>query len=306
MTQLPLISIIIGTYNGEKFLEPQLNSILNQSYPNLEIIISDDASTDSTPSILKKYETHQSITIFYQKQNLGYTKNFEFALKHTKGDCIAFSDQDDIWLPEKVETLFSAIEPCLLVYSDSLLIDDNGSSLNRNLSDIRKMYSGSDSRGFVFDNVVSGHSMMIKKELIQYALPLPNDFFHDAWLGLKAAILKGIVYVDEPLTLYRQHQHTVTKTITNKSNESRSLNKRYNDFEKQLQWIKLIYDNERPERKLFYNQLYKLWDNKRKGSFVWTLFFFLLKNEKNLFKFSKKNYVSKLNEIRKLARGEKL
>src|SRR6187431_132670 len=105
----PLISIVLCTFNGARFLEEQIESILNQTYPNIELLISDDASIDDSIMILKKYEHHPLVKLFYNKQNVGFSKNFECAAMLTNGDYIAFSDQDDIWLPNKIENLYKAI-----------------------------------------------------------------------------------------------------------------------------------------------------------------------------------------------------
>src|SRR5438477_882164 len=98
----PLISIVLCTYNGEKFLREQIDSLLNQTYPNLEIIISDDASIDTTSQILETYKSDQRVKLFLQPHNSGSSKNFDFAIQKAKGEFIAFSDQDDIWLQENI------------------------------------------------------------------------------------------------------------------------------------------------------------------------------------------------------------
>lgn len=303
--QYPLISIVLCTFNGEKFLAQQIESVLQQTYTNLEIIISDDASIDSTKSILQKYLGDERVKLFFQQTNIGYIKNFEFALAQARGDFIAFCDQDDIWLQHKIEKLFSSIDRYTLVYGDSKLIDENGLYLNKNLSDVRKMYTGTDTKGFILRNIVSGHSMMIKRELLSRTLPVPQDFFHDEWFAVNAAVMNGILYVNEPLTLYRQHGATVTKTIVKKNVQSRTMNKRYEDFQKQLRRIKMIGDIQKPGERHFYEELYSLVELKGKGKFVWSLFFFLLKNEKSIFRSYGNNFISRLIEIRKLSRGEK-
>src|SRR6478609_835146 len=138
----PLISIVLCSYNGAKFIDEQIQSLLQQTYPNLEIIISDDASTDGTQAILKKYKTHPAFKIFLQQTNLGPIKNVAFALQQAIGSFIAFCDQDDIWLPQKIETLHAQIGDDLLVYCDSELVDEHGQSLHKKISDVRNMYTG--------------------------------------------------------------------------------------------------------------------------------------------------------------------
>lgn len=300
----PLISIVLCTYNGERFVQAQIESLLQQSWPNIEIIISDDHSTDGTRLILKQYADDQRFRISYQPENIGAILNFEFAAKQARGSCIAFCDQDDIWLTEKVEKLFNAMGDEWLVYSDSILIDDEGQSLQKNLSQLRRMYNGTDTRGFIFSNVVWGHTMMVKKELIEQALPIPAGIPHDIWLAIKATALTGIKYLDEPLTLYRQHVKTVTTTIAQKA-VTRPLKKRYKNFEEKLYWIGLLRDNEKGKNRSFYKELYRLYSGKIKDGFAWPLFFFMLKYQTVLFQFTHKSLLSRIIEIRKQCRGER-
>ena len=121
----PLVSVVIATYNGERFIGKQLDSILAQTYPNIEVIIVDDCSSDNTVNLLQQYAAiHQNIFIYQNDKNLGYVKNFEKGMLLSKGDFIAPSDQDDIWLPQKIQVLMNAISNDCIVYCNSALIDD--------------------------------------------------------------------------------------------------------------------------------------------------------------------------------------
>src|SRR5437773_10945714 len=133
----PLISIVLCSYNGERFIKEQVDSILSQTYSNIELIISDDASTDGTPNILNGFKENQNVKLFFQPENIGSAKNFEFATRNATGAFIAFSDQDDIWLPQKLEKLYLAIADGSLVYCDSELIAEDGKRLNKKISDLR-------------------------------------------------------------------------------------------------------------------------------------------------------------------------
>ena len=295
---------MLSTYNGERFLQAQIDSLLQQTYTNTEIIISDDQSVDGTKEILQSYEKDTMFRITYQPENLGAIANFEFAARQARGAYICFCDQDDIWLPEKIEKLYQAIGDRWLVYSDSILIDEQGQSLQKQLSDLRNMYSGNDTRGFIFSNVVWGHAMLINKKLLPYILPIPAGIPHDIWFAVKATTLTGIQYLDLPLTLYRQHAETVTTTIAQKTT-TRLHQKRYHDFEEKLYWIGLLRDTEK-EYTSFYSELHQLYTLKAKGKFVWPLFFFMLKHQQSLFAFTRKNLLSRIVEIRKQSRGERL
>lgn len=300
-----LVSVVMCTYNGEKFLEKQIQSILSQTYQNLELIITDDCSTDGTKNILEKYKSLPNVFIHYNENNLGFTKNFEKAASLAKANYICFADQDDIWLPNKVQQLFKAIADKSMIYSNSLLIDDNDNSLGKHLSNYRKLQNINSSKCFAFLNAVSGHTMMIEKRVLETGLPIPQNTYHDWWLAVIASNLNGIIYLDEVLTHYRQHSKTVTKTIVNKKIGSRTKSKRFIEFEERLYWLGVLKENKQEKNLTFYNNLYYLYSLKQGNSFVWSLFWFLLLNRKYIFGFSKKNLLSQIVEIRKFARGEK-
>jgi glycosyltransferase involved in cell wall biosynthesis len=298
----PLISVVLCSFNGEKFIKEQVDSILNQTYTNLELIISDDASTDSTLEILRRYQLNQKVKLHFQKQNIGPTKNFDYAIRRASGEFIACSDQDDIWLPEKIERLHAAIEDSSLIYSDSELVDEKGTKLNKKLSDLRNMYSGHRTTGFIFSNVVWGHALMFNRKILPSVLPIPDGIPHDIWIAYKAATVTGIKYLDQPLTLYRQHQSTATRTIATKS-KSRTQEKLWADFKKQLHWIEVMRDHAAEGEKEFYHKLFELYTRKESGKYVRSLFSFLMKNRERIFMFTKKTAVSQVIEIWKQAKG---
>ena len=127
------VNILMATYNGEKYLNEQIDSLLNQTYKNIQIIISDDCSKDSTKNILKQYEEQepQKIKVFYQEKNLGYVKNFEFLLNYEKeqedSSIYMLCDQDDVWKEEKVERSLEKLKEGNydLVFGDLEVIDEN-------------------------------------------------------------------------------------------------------------------------------------------------------------------------------------
>lgn len=176
MNSQPLVSIALCTYNGKKYLPEQLDSILNQSYQNLEIVVVDDKSTDGTIDLLESYKNKypHKISLFQNSINLGFNSNFEKAISLCKGDLIAISDQDDLWIKDKISLQVNYIKENLLIYHDSLMVDKNGQSLNIKISDMRNMYSGDNPNVFIFNNCVSGHSILMKKELLQYIFPFPK------------------------------------------------------------------------------------------------------------------------------------
>lgn len=109
MINRPLISIALATYNGEKYLEDQLNSIYTQTYKNIEVAVTDDCSTDKTVEILEQYSKSHGLKYFVNTENLGFVKNFEKAISLCEGDFIALSDQDDVWEKDEIGILVNKI-----------------------------------------------------------------------------------------------------------------------------------------------------------------------------------------------------
>jgi glycosyltransferase involved in cell wall biosynthesis len=298
----PLVSVVLCSYNGGKYLAEQVDSILRQDYQPLELIIADDASTDNTRMVLQQYKSNPAVRIFYQEKNIGLTRNFEFAAVKAKGELIAFSDQDDIWMANKITRLVTAIGKNPLVYSDSLLADEEGKSMNKKLSDLKRMYTGDDSRGYILYSCVWGHGMMITRALLARSLPMPAEVHHDIWIAFLAFQNGGIKYLDEVLTHYRQHRQSTSQTLPEK-NSTRKKNSRFDEYKKKLRWIEIMQQHERPALQPFYQQLLKLYTDKQKG-YVWPLVFFMLKYRKEIFMYSRKGFMSQLVEILKQGRRE--
>lgn len=208
---IPLVSIAVATYNGIKFLTQQLDTLVNQTYKHLEIVVSDDGSTDGTIEILESYERQYPNFSFYRNAAPHGTKrNFENALKHCKGTYIAFSDQDDIWMLDKIEKLVKAIGKYALVYHASMFTDSEGNPLNRTIASDLRCYTGYDPRAFLMSNCVSGHALLFHRKLLEIALPFPPEKYHDWWLAFRACDNGGVKYHNEILVNYRQHQNSQT------------------------------------------------------------------------------------------------
>lgn len=240
-SQMPLVSIALCIYNGEKFMREQLESLVNQTYKNIEIVAVDDQSKDSSLEILKEYADRYPFFKYYEnEENLGYVKNFEKAIKLCQGELIALSDQDDIWDLDKIRLQVEAIGDSLLVYHDSLLIDEKGKPTGKKMSDIVNLYHGDNPKTFLFFNCISGHSCLIKKELLQWALPFDKNFFHDQWLAYVAANVGSIAVINQCLVQYRQHSTSSTDIM----NKRKKINKKYHEnrdivkMRKELKWLK--------------------------------------------------------------------
>ena len=210
-----MISIALATYNGERFLREQLDSIIEQSYANWELHVCDDCSSDCTCTILREYEKKDSrIHIHYNEHNLGFKKNFEKAISFCTGKYIALADQDDIWFKNHLEQLMYNIDGCLLVCSNAEHIDANGSKIGRLQKDPNMYLSNLPEEQFfqiLFLNYVQGCTVLFHSELKEFFLPIPDEQpFHDYWLGIVAASQGCVKYIKEPTMYYRQHANSVT------------------------------------------------------------------------------------------------
>src|SRR5690554_2324911 len=208
-----LISIAMCTYNGEKYLEEQLISILKQTYKNLEVVITDDKSTDKTISIIKKLQKQDSrIKLYQNPENLGYVKNFEKAISLCSGEFIALADQDDVWLTNKLAILIKEIGHHSLIYTDSIPIDDQSKIINNSTFQSKNnLFYGQKKLAFLFFNCISGNTILFKRELIADILPIPEKvMFHDIWIAFTAAARNGIAVYNTPLIHYRRHDAQIT------------------------------------------------------------------------------------------------
>lgn len=210
------IDVLLATYNGEKYIKEQIDSILNQTYENIRLIISDDCSKDKTQEILKEYEKKDNrIELYIQEKNLGVVKNIEFLLKQVKNKYYMLSDQDDIWLPKKIE---KSLETLLennadLVFGDLEVVNQDLKTMYPSFGDFMLLnkkihkYINSNMLNYIY-NCVTGCTILAKKETIQKILPLPKKskyLIHDHWIGLMTSIYGKVVYMPEKYIKYRQH-----------------------------------------------------------------------------------------------------
>jgi glycosyltransferase involved in cell wall biosynthesis len=216
------ISVALCTFNGEKFIREQLQSILRQQRRPDEIVIFDDASSDATVSIAEAtlqendgaFPIHTEIHV--NSENVGVTENFSRATQATTGELIFLCDQDDVWRSDKVARIAAEFERdpgLLLVHTDARLIDDSGSPLGVGLLDALELRADELSlinAGRAFEvlvrrNVVTGATCAFRRTLLAHALPFANQWIHDEWLAIVAAATGGLMCLSEPLTDYRQH-----------------------------------------------------------------------------------------------------
>lgn len=229
------ISVALAAYNGENYIEKQIFSIINQSYPVKEIIIVDDNSNDNTYNLLKKLQLQfQIIYIIRNPINLGPVESFKLAIENCKSNFVLLSDQDDIWYYNKVEicinriSYFSNTNKPLIVCSDLELIDVFDNKLNNSFWQLHNFsvnnFTLKKSLSF---NQITGCTIMMNKYMKEEIKNMPvNILMHDHWIYLIALCFGHVDYIDIPLVKYRSHINTVTSKnkLVKKERLSRILN----------------------------------------------------------------------------------
>ncbi|KAA8999851.1 glycosyltransferase [Affinibrenneria salicis] len=205
-----LISVAMATYNGGEYIKKQINSILEQTIQNIEVIIVDDCSTDNTISLIRSFQDSR-IRLVQNKRNIGCSGSFQHAISLCHGDYIALCDQDDLWKKNKLERLVSNIGDNSLIYSDFDFIDKDGHSIDRPVGFVNKLH-GVDSKNKNIHNIsflnsfVLGCSCLFDSSLKTNILPIiDSGYNHDKWIINVAVNCNGITYLKEILFHYRIH-----------------------------------------------------------------------------------------------------
>lgn len=257
----PLVSIILCTYNGEAYLDTQLESIFKQTYPNIEIIAIDDCSIDKTFDILSNYtEKHKNLKIFRNTTNIGYIQNFEKAMLMSNGHFIAPCDQDDVWDINKIKIMVENIDNYSMIYCNSELVDANLNTLHKTISDIKNSRTYENGLPFVIANCVSGHALLMKKELLHFAIPFPNHIIYDHWLAYIASIHSGVKYIDDVLVKYRNHDKNTIGAVQMRKKKRKNICAKWKEKKELIkirrEKVKLFYNTcsaERMEKKVLFD-----------------------------------------------------
>lgn len=232
------ISVVMAAFNGEKYLREQLESIIKQTLKPDEVIVTDDKSTDATVKILEQYKLDHQVKLFVNKDRLGLIENFKHAVSKAKqGNYVALSDQDDVWLPDKLEKSAKALEsieqvdgPCM-VHSDLLYLDAEDKVISTSFRKTLGQHKYTQNlQTLLFGNFVNGCTSLFNSVLKEQFLTMPNQIAlnHDGWIALLAFTFGEVAYLNEPLVRYRKHDNNAS--IDN----SKQINNRFITTLKQL------------------------------------------------------------------------
>ena len=237
------ISVVIATYNGEKYLQAQLDSILQQTMLPAEIIVCDDCSTDGTVKILQKYKEQGVLQYYINSSTLGVVENVKKAVTFAQeGNYIALCDQDDIWMPHKLKTLHDVLKeeeeknqnisiPCI-VYSDIILVDEHENVINSSFwNELSHDKHTHCLHTLLFGNFVTGCSVMFNAATKKHFNAIPKHILHDVWLAFVGYTLGRIKTIKMPLVYYRQHANNVNYNKENiKKTKWQARIKRFNNI----------------------------------------------------------------------------
>lgn len=240
---MPKVDIAMATYNGSKYIEQQIKSIIEQTHTDWVLYISDDGSDDDTVDIVKRYAlSDERIILVNDKRQGGVVPNFNRALEATTAQYIALSDQDDYWPTERLDNLLKTIvakddvSKPVLIYSDLILVDKELEQTATSFYKSNKInpYNNLDVLKLLWKCSVYGCTVIMNRCLLDKSLPIPADVtMHDNWLALNAATEDGIYYLDSSTILYRQHENNVVgggkKTFFYKI---KSISKNYQNIKK--------------------------------------------------------------------------
>ena len=205
-----MISVCLATYNGGRYLREQLASIVTQLGPGDEVVINDDASSDDTVAVIESFDDPR-VRLEVNPTNLGYTGNFEAALTRSRGDLIFLADQDDVWLPGKVDMMLRELATADFVVSDAEVVDADLATLDPSHFAVHGTRTGF-WHNFLATRYI-GACMAFRRPVLQAALPFParTDLCaHDYWLAIVAEAYFTTAVVRRPLMRYRRHGATAS------------------------------------------------------------------------------------------------
>ncbi len=221
MENKPKVEILMATYNGSKYVAEQIDSILNQTYENYHLTISDDASTDNTVEIIDSYVSAYPSKITKVVSNIHFGNardHFFWLMKKCNENYIMFSDQDDVWNKNKIEISMNELlkleekntkDTSLLVFTDQTVVDSNLNIISKSMMTYQKQDTTSiDYKKLLFQNIVTGCTVCTNKALVELSLKFKDSnsiVMHDWWLAIVASRFGEVAYINQSTMLYRQH-----------------------------------------------------------------------------------------------------
>lgn len=211
-TPRPTVSVVMCTYNGERFLREQLESILEQDYPLHELIVQDDGSTDGTWALIRDYAERypQLIRPFQNAERLGFNANFRTAMERATGELIAIADQDDVWFPQKIRRQVETIGEADLCISDYFTDPAYVMPLHVRVSPSTRF------EHVIFYAGTPGHTMLLRRDFVGGITHWDYAIYYDWWLSFHAHLGRGVAKVAEPLNWHRHHAGSATTRILKK------------------------------------------------------------------------------------------
>lgn len=211
MNKVTRVSVCMAVYNGEPYIKEQIQSVISELQDDDELLIRDDCSTDLTAKVIAEFEQDKRVIFRKNAKKLGIVKNFESTIQEAKGKYIFLCDQDDVWLPGKVESCVAELQKHLLIVTDCKVVDQHLNVLYPSFFDLRR--SG---KGFVkniWKNSYLGCCMAFDRELLSVCLPIPANIpMHDMWLGLLAEANGSVLFMSKKFSFYRRHQSAASPT----------------------------------------------------------------------------------------------
>ena len=211
------VNILMSTYNGQQFLAEQIRSIQDQSYTDWTLFIRDDGSSDNTKEILKDFERQDSrihLIDSDKSDNLGVIKSFHKLVNHDRADYYFFSDQDDVWLPNKLELSLKEAQNYLadfplMVYMDLKVVNQDLEIMTESMVKSQSHHANTELVQELTENTVTGGVAMINHALAEMWQETDDILMHDWYLALLASAFGNLVFIDQPGELYRQHSDNV-------------------------------------------------------------------------------------------------
>jgi glycosyltransferase involved in cell wall biosynthesis len=218
-----LVSVVMGAYNHERYIAQAIESILNQTMPDLELIIVDDASTDATPQIIKCYQQKDHrVKAFFHKKNQGIAATANQCLNNADGKYITFIGSDDLWVATKLEKQLPILEehPNWLVWSEGEIINGNGKPTGKTFTELhqatKKRKTGDIFREILDDNYIFGQSLIFPKEYLKNQFSTDLKYLSDYRFMADLAFEHKFFFIAEPLAKYRIHgDNSIVKDETN-------------------------------------------------------------------------------------------